>query len=92
MPPRPDRTGKKPGNYKGKIIRNGYWSVFKPEHPYANKQGHVKEHRLIMEVCLGRYLEPSEIVHHMNHDKLDNHVDNLMLLQSNAEHRRLHKK
>jgi hypothetical protein len=43
-----------------------------------------------METQLGRYLRPEEVVHHMNHDRSDNRVENLMLLPNQAAHMRQH--
>jgi HNH endonuclease len=47
------------------------------------------EHRLIMEQALGRKLERSEHVHHINGDTLDNQLGNLTVLHVTA-HNRLH--
>lgn len=45
----------------------------------------VKEHRLVMERHLGRKMDPSEHIHHINGDGLDNRVENLQVV-SNREH------
>lgn len=47
------------------------------------------EHRIIMAQLLGRPLRRDEIVHHKDHDGLNNSPDNLELM-SQAEHRRQH--
>lgn len=74
-------------NWQGGIrIVGGYREVKFPNHPYANKSGYVKEHRIVMERHLGRTLLPTEIVHHINGDTLDNRIENLMLFASNGEH------
>ena len=49
-------------------------------------------HRVEMERILGRKLKPGEIVHHIDGDKRNNSPENLMLLPSQKEHARLHKK
>ena len=72
----------KGGNY---INYQGYMVVKVDEpHPYAYR-GYVREHRLIVEEHLGRILESEEIVHHINHDKLDNRIENLCVL-TRSEH------
>jgi len=70
----------------------GYVHVKAYNHPYRDKQNYVREHRLVMEKHLGRYLEPHEIIHHKNEIITDNRLENLELYESNAHHSRFHKK
>lgn len=65
---------------------DGYILVKTPGHPHANAAGYVREHRLVMEQMLGRFLLRSEVVHHMNGDPQDNRPENLELFESNAAH------
>ena len=86
-------TGKRSGNWKGEkcITSHGYVSVYNPDHPHAGKKKRVYEHILVMENHIGRYLEKGEVVHHINGNKSDNRIENLMLL-TNSEHVKLHAK
>lgn len=47
------------------------------------------EHRRVMEVAIGRRLKRKEHVHHKDGNKLNNNIDNLVLLTA-SEHARLH--
>lgn len=47
------------------------------------------EHRVVMEQKLGRALLPGEIVHHVDHNKKNNHPDNLVVM-TQSEHAKLH--
>ena len=80
-------------NYAWKGGRNtngiGYITIYSPNHPYRDKRGRVYEHRLIMEQHLGRYLLPTELVHHKNEIVTDNRIENLQLM-SKKEHQQHH--
>ena len=48
-------------------------------------------HRMIAEYKLGRKLKSKERVHHVDHNKLNNHPDNIMVVKNHKEHiRRYH--
>lgn len=71
----------------GRLVdKHGYVLVKANDHPYRNKQGYVREHRLVMEKKLGRYLLPHEVVDHRDEDTGNNQEGNLRLFSSNAEH------
>ena len=67
--------------------KDGYILIKANDHPHANSGGYVREHRLVMEEQLGRYLLPEEVVHHINGIKDDNRLENLGLYASNAAHK-----
>lgn len=86
------RRGPRPGSlhpgWKGGVTidKGGYVLRHCPDHPYANLCGYVREHRLVIEKLLGRYLLPQEVVHHIDDDPSNNSPSNLRLYRSNADH------
>jgi len=68
----------------GKVTRGGYRAVYVV--PYGRYR---KEHRIVMEHALGRMLLPTEVVHHVNGNKLDNRMVNLRLF-TRSDHAKVH--
>ena len=72
-----------------KLRADGYVYRYLPNHPLATKSGYILEHRLIMATHIGRHLLADEHVHHKNHNKRDNRLENLELL-TRKDHLREH--
>jgi len=68
------------------INGDGYWCILRPRHKFAMKNGYIKEHRYFMELDLGRYLDPKEVVHHIDGNVKNNDSNNLILFKNNGEH------
>lgn len=88
-PPGPPHGERNPAWQGGqRVDKGGYILILVPSHPNATKAGYVREHRLVMEATLGRYLTTDEVVHHRNGDTSDNRPENLELFVCNADHLR----
>jgi hypothetical protein len=82
------RSGPAHGRWKGgkRPTTSGYMRIWKPEHPAADRNGYVYEHRLVMEQKIGRLLKAGEIVDHIDRDRTNNHPDNLRLHENRSQH------
>lgn len=72
------------------IAKTGYVWIKNKTHPHRKAGDYVLEHRLVMEKFLGRYLNPEEVVHHINGVRDDNRLENLVLFPDQAAHRTHH--
>jgi hypothetical protein len=70
----------------GWTTKSGYIYIYKPDHPHANSDGYVAEHRLIMEEDLGGYLSSDDVVHHINGLRWANRTENLEVLDKHKHH------
>ena len=71
----------------GRVVdKHGYILVKSLDHPRRTAAGYVREHRLVMERVLGRYLLPTEVVDHIDGNPANNDPANLRVFASNREH------
>jgi hypothetical protein len=68
-------------------INSSYLFIWEPTHA-KNFRGWVSEHRWLVEQQVGRPLETTEHVHHINGNKQDNRLENLRLM-SREDHMQL---
>lgn len=88
---RPRRGNESPGWKGGSKMHGGRLMVYVGlDHPMVSTQVYVMEHRLVLATALGRWLQPSEHVHHIDLDESNNDVSNLVVL-SHGEHSRVHR-
>ena len=80
--------GSRNGSWKGgiRVDKGGYILVHQPDHPFAAENGCVRQHRLVAEQKLGRYLRPTEVVHHIDEDPANNNPENLLVFETNGQH------
>jgi hypothetical protein len=74
------------------ISYHGYALVHAVDHPKADKDGYVREHVLVAERALGKFLPPGAMVHHVNEVKADNRGANLVICENHAYHQLLHRR
>jgi len=87
------KFGEKASHWKGgRKLVDDYVFLLKPNHPNADCNGYVKEHRFVMSEVLGRPLDSNEVVHHINGIRDDNRKENLMPFPSHKEHMTYHRK
>ena len=60
-----------------------------PPHPKNNVKGLYPLHRVLMENRIGRLLANDEVVHHVDGNRYNNHIENLEVL-NNVMHVKLH--
>ena len=62
----------------------GYEYSYCPSHPLANKAGKVYKHICVACERLGRPLKANEHVHHIDFNKLNNSIENLLVCTNRA--------
>ena len=78
-------------NWKcGKFKQNGYVLINNWDSPNHGKNGYSPEHRVIIEKQLGRSLKTSEIIHHLNGERDDNRLENLLYCETHKIHGKIH--
>jgi hypothetical protein len=72
---------------------NEYRLVYIPDHPRTLRgtgyEGYVYEHIIVAEHMLGRSLRQNEVVHHLDFDRSNNLMLNLLVLET-TQHTKLH--
>lgn len=95
---RPQFSGENSGRWGGgEYISSDGYKMIKIEGEFieSGRQKYKKEHIVIYENFLGRELKTTkgnngEQIHHIDGDKLNNSIDNLVICSNMSEHRNLH--
>ena len=88
-------TGANAPWWKGGVyaVHSGRYMLAIPpaDYPFPESirsSGRILEHRMVMELHIGRRLERREVVHHVNGNSTDNRIENLRLYPSHKAHMR----
>lgn len=76
--------------YARYVFSGEYLAIYKPEHHLSKADGYVYIHQLQAEKMLGRLLLEGEVVHHIDRDKYNNDINNLMVFKTRGEHTAFH--
>lgn len=72
---------------------NGYRLLYRPKHPRSMKNlnwnGYVYEYIMLAEEMMGRSLTEKEVVHHLDGNRSNNRIANL-LVPEESQHKKLH--
>lgn len=71
---------------------DGYVYIYIPTHHRANCDGYTKFCNLVIEKEIKRELFDGEVVHHINHIRNDDRIENLILFKNTSEHSKYHQK
>lgn len=79
--------------YGKKTDKKGYVLIYKPDHKYSKpKKGWISEHRAVVEDFIERRLRKGWCIHHIDEDKQNNKIENLMIFRSHKAHSAFHNK
>jgi len=62
--------------WKGGVVQKNGYKYIKVK---SGKDGYLAEHRKIIEEFLGRKLKKDELIHHIDGNRLNNNIENLIL-------------
>ena len=78
---------------KSKLDSKGYILIYKPNHKYSKpKKNWIYEHRVVVENYIKRRLKKNECIHHIDENKTNNKIRNLMIFKSHKAHSSFHNK
>ena len=79
------------------MYRNHGDALFYDRKPRSKSNGYYRigkngqhEHRKVYEDYYGVKLKPSQVIHHINFDRIDNSIENLWCYNTASEHQRVH--
>ena len=76
--------------YHDFVFTGKYLAVQRPAHPKARIDGYVYIHQLQAEKKLGRQLNKDECVHHIDENKYNNDINNIIVFKTKSDHAAFH--